>query len=128
MQKSSNCDKLLAVKIDTKLIFNNYIKDLCRKAKSNLCTLGRITPYMGLGKKKNDFPLIWMFYSQSNDSKITRLHERCLRLIYSDKSSSYEKLSERDGSVSIHQKNTQGIQLKLWSKTLKDTSESANFK
>ena len=92
LQKSSNCDKLLAVKIDTKLIFNNYIKDLCRKARSNLCMLGRITSYMGLGKKKllNDFPLIWMFYSQSNDSKITRLHERCLRLIYSDKSSSYE--------------------------------------
>ena len=76
----------------------------------------------GSWKKKllNDFPLTWMFYSQSNDSKITRLHERCLGLIYSDKSSSYEKLSERDGSVSIHQKNIQAIQLKSWSKTLKD--------
>ena len=69
-----------------------------------------------------------MFHNRSNNNKITHLHERCLRLIYSYKSSSYKELLERDRSVSIHHKNLQAIQLKLWSKTLKDTSESANFK
>ena len=49
-------------------------------------------------------------------------------MIYSDKSSSYEELLERDGSVSIHHKDIQAIQMKLWSKTMKDTSESTNFK
>ena len=53
------------------------------------------------------------------------MHERYLRLICSDESSSYEELLEKYGSVSIHHKNIQAIELKLWSKTLKDTSESA---
>ena len=69
-----------------------------------------------------------MFHSRSNNNKITHLHERCLQLIYSDKSSSYEELLKRDGSVSIYHKNIQTTQVKLRSKTLKDTSESANFK
>ena len=69
-----------------------------------------------------------MFHSRNNNKKITHLHERCLRLIYSDKSSSYEELLERVGSVSIHRKNTQVIRLKLWSKTLRGTTESANFR
>ena len=85
---------------------------------------------MGLGKKKlliNSFfagqfnycPLIWMFHSRRNN-KITHLHERCLRPTDSNKFLFYEELFERDGSVSIHNKNIQAIQLKLWSKTLKD--------
>ena len=55
--KSSNCEKLLGVKIDTKLTFHDHIKDLCRKANNNLCALGRVTPYMGFGKKEitNEF-------------------------------------------------------------------------
>ena len=135
--KSSNCVKLLGVTIDTKLTFDDHIKDPCRK-NSKLCALGRVTPYMGLGKKKlqvnsyfaaqlSYFPLVWISHSRSNSNKITHLHERCLRLIYSDKSSSYEGCLERDGSVFIHNKNIQALQLKLWSKTLKDASESTNF-
>ena len=66
-----------------------------------------------------------MFHSRSNNNKITHLHERYLRLICSDESSSYEELLEKYGSVPIHYKNIQATELKLWSKTLKDTSESA---
>ena len=40
------------VKIDTKLTFVDHIKGLCRKANSKLGTLGRVTPCMGLAKKK----------------------------------------------------------------------------
>ena len=37
--------------------------------------------------------------------KIKHLYERCLRLTYCDKNSSYEELLEKDGSVSIHHRN-----------------------
>ena len=52
-------------------------------------------------------PLVWMCHSRANNSKINRLHERCLRIIYSDKQSSFEELLEKDSSVSIHQRNLQ---------------------
>ena len=50
-----------------------------------------------------------MLHSRCNNNKIKHLHERCLRLIYCDKNSSYEELLEKDGSVSIHHRNIQNL-------------------
>ena len=52
-------------------------------------------------------PLVWICHSRTNDNKINRLHERCLRIVYNDKESSFNDLLEKDGSVSIHMRNTQ---------------------
>ena len=98
--KGSNCKNFLGVKIDTKMTFDDHIKDLSRKANSKLGALGTVTLYMRLAKKnykrtpflQHSLTLIWMFHSRSNNNKIISLHERCLRLIYNDKSSSYEEL------------------------------------
>ena len=54
-------------------------------------------------------PLVWMCRSRTNNNKINRLHERCLRIVYNDKQSSLNELLEKDGSVSIHMKNIQII-------------------
>ena len=54
-----------------------------------------------------------MLHSRKNNNKIKHLHERCLRLIYSDKKSSYENLLEKDNSVSIHHKNIQALAIEL---------------
>ena len=43
-----------------------------------------------------------MLHSRENNHKIINLHERCLRLIYSEKKSSYGNLLEKDNSVYIH--------------------------
>ena len=51
------------------------------------------------------FLLVWMYHSGANNGKINRLHERCLRIIYSDKQLSFETLLEKDGSISIHNRN-----------------------
>ena len=47
-------------------------------------------------------PLLWMCYSLSMNNKINRLHERCLRIVYNDKTSSFVDLFAKDGSVTIH--------------------------
>ena len=52
-------------------------------------------------------PLIWMFHSRIMNNKINQLHERCMRLIYGDKTSSFEELLEQVKSVSIHTRNLQ---------------------
>ena len=62
----------------------------------------------------NYLPVIWMLHSRKNN-KINFLHERCLRLIYSDKKSSYEEnLLEKDNSVSIHHKNIQALAIEMF--------------
>ena len=47
----------------------------------------------------NYCPLIWMCHYGKYKNKINRLHERCLPLIYNDKRSSFEDLSERDNCL-----------------------------
>ena len=53
----------------------------------------------------NYCPLIWMFHSRIMNNKINRLHEKCLRLLYGEKSSSFEKLLEQDKSITICTRN-----------------------
>ena len=53
----------------------------------------------------NYCPLIWMCCSRFLNHKIDRLHQRCLQIVYSDKTSNFSELLEKDGSVSIHNQN-----------------------
>ena len=53
----------------------------------------------------NYCPLIWMCHSRENNNKMNGLHERCLTIISNDKRSSFNALLEKDGSVSIHERN-----------------------
>ena len=46
-----------------------------------------------------------MFHSRIINNKINCLHERCLCLLYWDKSLSFEKLLEQDKSVTVHTRN-----------------------
>ena len=62
----------------------------------------------------NDCSLVWMCHSHENNKKINRLHERCLRTIYNDKQSSFNELLEKDGSVSIHERNLQVLATEMY--------------
>ena len=59
-------------------------------------------------------PLIWMCHSRANNNKINRLHERCLRIVFSEKQSSFETLLEKDSSVSIHNRNLQILATEMY--------------
>ena len=114
----SNTQKLLGVKFDKKLTFDDHIFDICKKADRKISVLARVRRYMGIATKRilmNDFftsqfsycPLVWMCHSCTNNNKISRLHERRLGIVYNDKQSSFNDLLEKDGSVSIHMGNIQ---------------------
>ena len=58
--------------------------------------------------------LVWMFHSRTLNNKINRLHERCLRIVYNDKKSTYENLIVSDTFVSVHIRNLQILAKKMF--------------
>ena len=46
-----------------------------------------------------------MYHSHAKSDKVNRLHERYLRVIYTNKMSTFKQLLEKDNSVSIHTRN-----------------------
>lgn len=111
-------EKLLGVIIDSKLRFNQHVNQLCIKASQKLNALARMSLYMTFLQRRNIMksfilsqfshcPLIWMFCSRNLNSRINRVHERALRLVYKDYNSSFSSLLEKDSSVSIHDRNLQ---------------------
>ena len=55
-----------------------------------------------------------MLHSRTINNKINRLHERSLRIVYSDESSTFEELLERDKTFSIHHKNIQSLAIEIY--------------
>ena len=43
-----------------------------------------------------------------------RLHEKCLRIVCSDKTSYFEELLEKDGSFTIHTRNLQALATEMF--------------
>ena len=108
--KNKQSEKLLGVKIDTKL-FVMHIQQICGKARTKLKVLGRITPFMKNWGKiilVNAFfnaqfsycPLTWMSHSRKLNNEINRMHEKCLWIVYDGNTLSYDKFLEIDNYVS----------------------------
>ena len=55
-----------------------------------------------------------MLYSQTMNNKINFLHERSLRIVYSDQSSTFEELIEGDKTFFIHHKNIQSLSIEIY--------------
>ena len=122
---NSASEKFLGINIDSKHNFDCHVNHIYHKENEKFRSIARVTPYMTLEKKKivmNSFfnaqfnycPLIWMLQSRGNNDKLKFLHERYLRLIYSDKNSFHENLLEKDISVSIHHKNIQTLEIEMF--------------
>ena len=60
------------------------------------------------------FPLVGCAIVIQINNKINRRHERCLRIVYNDKQSSFNELLEKDGSVSIHMRNIQILATEMY--------------
>ena len=52
MIKKSDCENLLRVEIDSKLSFNEHVRDLRKKENRKLRALEQTTPYINLQKRK----------------------------------------------------------------------------
>ena len=120
----SRSQKLLSIVFVNKLKFHRHIENIYQKPNRKLNALARMTNYMELPEKctlmnaffKAQFnycPVIWIFHSRSLNNKINRLQERCLRIIYNDKRSTFEELLTKDKSVSVRHNNIYSLAIEM---------------
>ena len=55
-----------------------------------------------------------MFHSSGLNNKINRIHQKALRITFSDKSSSYGELLIKDRSVTIHHRNIRATAVEIY--------------
>ena len=87
----NDCEKMLGVKFDYKVNFDEYVKTLCSKAINKLRALARATSYMNVEKKKilmksffdaqfHYCPVIWMLHShRGNNIIVNNIIGICMR-------------------------------------------------
>ena len=121
---NSKKETLFRILIDSGLSFDQHISSICCKTSKKLYALGRIAVFMSFNKRRtlmNAFiqsqfkycPLRWMFHLRIWNNKINHIHERALRLVYSDDVSSFDELPKKDRSFSIHHGNIQSLAIEL---------------
>ena len=59
-------------------------------------------------------PVIWMFHPRKLNTRINHIHERALRLVYKDYTSSFDELLLKDNSYRIHQRNLQKLAIEIF--------------
>ena len=96
---NSTEEKLLGIKFDSKLSFQNHASSLCKKASQKLHALTRIANYVNLSY----YPLVWMFHSRKRNPRINSIHEGAIRVKYQDYQSMllqlYKKITHQFISV-----------------------------
>ena len=119
-------EKLLGVTIDKELKFYKHVQNICKQAGAKVTALARLINIVSMEQKttlmsafiESQFsycPLIWMFCSSRKlNKRINHIHERGLRIVYNDFSSSFEDLLKRNGSVTVHQRNVQLVAVEMF--------------
>ena len=123
--QNSNCRKLLGIKIDNNLTFDEHVSGICTKASQKLHALSRVSHFMTFEHRLVSMksfilsqfgycPLVWMFHSRKLNNRINRIHERALRIVYQDSKSSFAELLMKDESFTIHVRNIQTLGIELY--------------
>ena len=129
---NSECEKRLSL-IKSLLLTGVYLA-ICKNYSQKINALARVAKYMSISNCRilmnaffksqfNSCPLVWMCHSRIDNMKINRLHERYLRIVYNDKTSSFKNLLEKDDSISILNRNLQVLATEIF-KTKRGISSS----
>ena len=112
--------KLLGLNLESRFNFDYHVNALLNKANKKYHALARVCNYINTNKRRvtSQFsycPLVWMFHSRTMNNRINTLHEKALRLVYTNKPNlSFDDLLKEDKSVKIHQKNLQILATEIY--------------
>lgn len=67
-----------------------------------------------VSSKFSHYPVIWMLHNRALNKKMTGFHEQCLRIMFNDKNSSFERLLENNKSISIHYGNIPTLVIQMY--------------
>ena len=121
----SQSEKLLGMIVDKKLSFDLHLRTLCKKVNQKVSALARVVQILPFHKRhlimktfiESQFsycPLVWMFCSNTMNNKINHIHERALRLVYQDYSSTFEELLIKDKSLCFHHRNIHQVAIEMF--------------
>ena len=68
-------------------------------------------------------PIVWMFHGRRTNSKINKLDERALRIVYDDEVSTFDQLLAMDKCFCIYHQNIQRILIEIYN-ALHDSGNS----
>ena len=111
--------------MDQKLSFEPHVDSLCRKASQKLNAPARMTSSLKFKQRillLNAFltvqfsyaSVIWMFHSRNFTNRINHIHEKALRLVYKDYTSTFDELLLKDNSFRIHHHNLQKLAIEIF--------------
>ena len=106
---------LLGIIIDKDLNFQSQSKSIIKTANQKLSALIRVAPFMTDFNKKvlfNSFfkgqfnycPLLWMFSTRKVNHKMSRFHERGMRALLNDETSTFNDMLSKSDDTTIHVK------------------------
>ena len=55
-----------------------------------------------------------MIHSRRLNKKINNVHEKALRIVYSDYKSTFQKLQDKDASFSVHHRNIETLAIEIY--------------
>ena len=122
----STQEKLLGILLNKNLKFEQHVQSLCKTAGAKVTALARMIRIVPMERKKilmtsfiesqfSHSPLVWMYCcSRLLNKKINRIHQRGLRIVYRDYTSSFKELLKRDGSVCVHHRNIQLVAITMF--------------
>ena len=114
--------KLIGINLESRLNFDYHENTLLNKANKKYHALARVCNYMNTNKRRvlmkafitSQFsycPLVW----RTMNNRINTLHEKALRLVYTNKSNlSFDDLLKEDKSVKIQQNNLQILATEIY--------------
>ena len=97
--------KILGITIDSQLKFDKHISDICKQAGRQLNVMHRLKRNLCLDSRKaiyqsflmsvfNYCPVVWHFCSMKSVHQMEHIHERALRFVFNNQTSTYEQLLE----------------------------------